>query len=106
MIKGQYRQGDVLLEFSKWKITQTEKLLPNKDGKIVLAEGEVTGHAHAFLGGATLFRDEGVGSTYVKVTEPKSLLHEEHYKTPAHKGIAKVTRQKEYSPEEIRKVSD
>ncbi len=108
MIKGQYRQGDVMVEFDdKLKIPKSAKPVDPENGRVILAHGEVTGHAHAFLGGAVLFRNDGEGgATYVKVAEPKSLTHEEHSATPARKGIARVIRQREYSPEAIRNVAD
>lgn len=43
----QYRQGDVMIERIE-KLPTDFKAIPLDGGRIVLAHGEVTGHAHAF----------------------------------------------------------
>ncbi len=48
----QYRQGDVLVKEISWKHFQEyqptlQKVGNSRDQKLVLAEGEATGHAHA-----------------------------------------------------------
>ncbi len=55
------RQGDVLIiPISDKKVSKSAKKLPRDNGRVVLAHGEVTGHAHA-IGStrATLFREDG-----------------------------------------------
>ena len=108
-IVGQYRQGDVLIEFTPDLAIPADAVPVEPEGnRVVLAHGEVTGHAHAFYGKVAMFRagEEGSGGTYVHVKEPDSVVHDEHTATPINKGVARVIRQREYSPEVIRNVAD
>ena len=86
-------------------------------GAHVLAHGEATGHRHAIYDdGAELLepkpaapdaverRDGNV--LYLRVTQPVALRHEEHAAIGLAPGNYRVTRQREYSPEEIRTVAD
>jgi hypothetical protein len=62
--KGAARQGDVLIWPlpAGYALSRQEKL-PIKDGKIVLLEGELTGHHHSIgfrLSAPTLFRDDAM----------------------------------------------
>lgn len=104
MKKQMYRQGDVLIERVSTK--PAGKLVPREGGRVILAHGEVTGHAHAIASqGAALYRDNGV--TTLEITEAMAALkHEEHATIDLPKGIYQVTRQREYSPEAIRNVAD
>lgn len=111
-----YRQGDVLLI----KVTELPKRCKDitpKD-RIVLAYGEVTGHAHAVYPevvgedhGKPLTRlpaalwDAGA-ERFLQVMENTALKHEEHSPIPLEKGIYKVVRQREYDPEQDRYVAD
>lgn len=109
----QFRQGDVLIERvgALPKITMTEIVVPNR---VVLAYGEVTGHAHAIYPvegklPAKLW-DAGV-ERFLQVLERTTLLHEEHGGIPLEPGVYRVSKfgigtQREYSPEEIRSVAD
>ena len=108
-IKGQFRQGDVLVEFvDGLTVPSTAKAVPLENGATILAHGEATGHAHKYIGGATLFRDDGASSGgYVVVDDPVSIVHDEHYPTPPHVGVAIVIRQREYVAGDIsRNVED
>jgi len=75
------------------------------NGRVVLAEGEATGHAHTIDAKcATLF---GVDENMVVVVDkPTTLDHQEHGAIEVAPGNYWVTRQREYSPEEIRRVLD
>lgn len=106
----QARQGDVMIQGID---AIPAGALPVKaEGRVVLAYGEVTGHAHAFYGGrATLYRDDGLGRTFLRVEsgpagEGEELKHEEHSTIAVPPGDYEVVRQREYSPEEIRQVAD
>lgn len=105
-MKDHIRQGDVLVidVDSIPEDAQPEKT----DDRVVLAYGEVTGHAHAIYGGgATMFRAPQNRGTFLKIVKPAvGLSHEEHTKIPLDKGIKRVIRQVEYSPEELRTVAD
>lgn len=54
-IKGQYRQGDVLVERTGDAPADIAAGEPP-----ILAEGEVSGHLHRVFGGAVMFRDDGL----------------------------------------------
>jgi len=78
-------------------------------GRIVLAYGEATGHAHAIADrDAVLFRDpKQPESRILKVTGNVVFLrHEEHTEHKLAPGNYRVITQREYSPEEIRRVAD
>jgi hypothetical protein len=99
-MEGQLRQGDVLLVPVDGDLPAGTRPLPRVGGRVVLAEGEVTGHAHAIRGaGATLLAagDE----RWLRVTAPATLDHEEHAPIPVRPGIYRVVIQREYVPPEI-----
>src|SRR5437016_31922 len=54
-----YAQGDVLL-LSVPDIDSSHAPDATESAPVILAEGELTGHRHAFYGGAVLFRDWGL----------------------------------------------
>lgn len=97
-----WRQGDVFL-------TAVTNLPIN--GRIerrpVLAEGEVTGHAHRLQDPAAgqVFT---VGSDlYLEVlAETATIVHEEHGPVTLPRGGYVIRIQREYSPQEIRRVVD
>jgi hypothetical protein len=107
-IKGQFRQGDVLVEFFPGlKIPESAKPIPRENGATILAHGEVTGHSHRYLGESALFRDDGSSSGgYVENTKPDRLVHDEHSATPEALGVGRVVRQMQYFPQAIRRVED
>ena len=125
------RQGDVLL-------TPVATLpkgcieIPNDNGRIVLAYGEVTGHAHAIADHRTAaggLRDQQRaeemaealiartrtkarllqapnGERFLEVTEAVTLKHEEHSAHEIPPGFYKLPIQVEYAPAELRRVED
>ena len=115
-----YRQGDVMLV----KVSSNPDDLPKglkdqtSEGRIVLAYGEVTGHAHALAEPLTEKSPKGKvkafsatpwdasAERFIQVLEKTALTHEEHDPIQLDKGIYKVVRQREYSPEAIRNVAD
>lgn len=107
-----YRQGDVLIMRID-AIPPAAKLEKVKD-RIVLAYGEVTGHAHAISAKeAKSFRTtapvpvfDAQAERFLRVQVEALVRHEEHdpIKLPA--GDYAVIQQREYSPEEIRRVAD
>lgn len=102
-----YRQGDVLIR-PVAEIPATAQAVPVDDrGRVVLAYGEATGHAHALPGMKVLmFHDAALARTFIDVREPTALTHEEHGAIPLPPGRYEVIRQREYAPEEIRQVAD
>ena len=99
-----YRQGDLLIE-EVAAIPPTAK--PRKAAKrLVLAEGEATGHTHTIAPSeARLLDDAGV--TYLEVQEALAMLtHDEHATIELPRGTYRVIRQREYAPEAPRQVAD
>lgn len=101
-----YAQGDILLERID-DIVAPENVKPinvHPDGAVVLAEGEVTGHRHAFYENAVMFRDDGLARDvptdlylgHVKVgAGGAELKHEEHATIKLEEGLYRVRRQRE-----------
>ena len=105
----QFRQGDVFLEA---RATPAGAKPEEMKGRVVLAYGEVTGHAHAFYTDRVRFFREtgsdGVARTFIRVEgdTPAALEHEEHSKIEVPPGDYEIILQREYSPTEIRQVAD
>lgn len=99
----QYRQGDVMLLKVAELPRGAQKQVPGE--RIVLAYGEVTGHAHAVpTEHAVLYRAED--ATYLNVLQPTGLTHEEHTRIDLQPGVYRVVLQREYTPERNRLVAD
>lgn len=103
------RQGDVLIRRVK-SIPAKVEPVARENGRVVLAHGEVTGHAHAIARpNAALFRDPTLAAVFLLVTgdEPALLEHEEHSTITLPPGSYEVIRQREYiAPEISRQVAD
>lgn len=99
-----YRQGDVLLAGVATLPERAEDA--NVEGRIVLAYGEVTGHAHAIAcHQARLFLDGD--SRYLVVGEDGAdLVHEEHSTIHLKHGVYRIVQQREYIPMSSRLVVD
>lgn len=99
-----YRQGDVLV--IPKAIPAGAKPGKRDKGRIVLAYGEVTGHAHAIEAReAEILEHEG--TRYIRV--PKrgaNLKHEEHGVVKLAPGEYEVRIQREYTPQAIVNVRD
>ena len=107
--RGAYRQGDVLLLPCAGIPAGARPEAP-EDGRVVLARGEVTRHAHV-MGAERVchFRDDGTGRGYVRVEgdAPAALTHEEHEALMVPPGDYRVVRQREYQPRSLpRAVAD
>lgn len=118
---GQRRQGDVFLErvadipADVWAVC---KIVPRDDKRVVLAYGEVTGHAHAISDErAELYESLKDGSRWLIIrkvetwqteegTTAVELRHEEHAPIMLEPGVYKVVRQREYTPSTPRWVAD
>jgi hypothetical protein len=105
-----YRQGDVLL-VKVDAVPEGARDITAED-RIVLAYGEVTGHAHAVYEpitkekpGKARMWDAGA-ERFLQVVETTALKHEEHAAIPLEPGVYRIEHQREYSPEEIRRVAD
>ena len=97
-----FRQGDVLLVAVD---ALPEQAQPEpRGGRIVLAEGEVTGHAHAVEErDARTFTHEG--QRYLLTKSRAQLIHEEHAPIEVPPGAYRVVIQREYEPDPVRSVT-
>jgi len=103
-----YRQGDVLIELTEedFLISDSE-LIAREDGRIILAHGEATGHAHAINSmDANMYIINNKPNLYLVVNNDVKITHEEHSFIPVPPGKYKVTRQIQYTPEKIMPVYD
>jgi hypothetical protein len=101
----QYRQGDVLLVKVDMDAVPKGAVQQDADGRIVLAYGEVTGHAHAIDANfAALYQWK---SDRILEAKPGArLVHEEHNAIDLAPGYYKVIQQREYEPGSYRTVVD
>ena len=102
------RQGDVLIKRID-SIPASAREVARENGNIVLAHGEITGHAHVIRDPlARMFgtpADED-GPKFIDIPRPASVVHDEHAPLGLEAGTYEVKRQREYSPGEIRRVAD
>ncbi|MDX6739859.1 hypothetical protein [Actinocorallia sp. A-T 12471] len=109
-----YRQGDILIQqVAAEAVPAAARALPpvprDARGRLVLALGEATGHAHALTGQGTLYRTPHLLSPdYLHLPEGGRLVHEEHGPITLPKGWFQVVRQREYVPRsfDARPVAD
>jgi hypothetical protein len=90
-----YRQGDVLL-VSVPEIPARAHAVPRDEGRIVLAYGEVTGHAHAIdapEAEATLL-SASENERFLRLVADVDLAHEEHGTIRVPAGTYRVVRQR------------
>jgi hypothetical protein len=102
-----YRQGDVLI--IRDDSARPGEPIERENGRVVLAHGELTGHAHAIkVRGCYLYRCEGSEVDRVlKVTSRLvALEHEEHDTIMLPHGTYRVRIQRKYAPEANRNVQD
>jgi hypothetical protein len=108
-IQGQLRQGDVLLEeIDAATVQETARKAPSERG-VVVAEGEMTGHAHlvapetAYEFTGTV-KSDGTAARFLQVTTDSELRHEginepgDHDTITLKKATYKVTTQLEFDP--------
>lgn len=107
-----YRQGDILiLAVSEDSVPEEVRALPpaarDGRGRMVLALGEATGHAHALLAPGSLLRDsDPLSPDYLHLPSGGRLAHEEHAAISLPAGWYQVIRQREYVPGAVRVVAD
>lgn len=102
------RQGDVLIVGVK-SIPKNVEPVAREQGRVILAHGEATGHAHAIKDKrAALFRDPKLAAVFMHVSgdAPVALEHDEHSEIMVPPGSYRVIRQREYQPNAIRTVAD
>lgn len=102
-----YRQGDVLIRPVE-KIPTGLEEVPLDHGRVILAYGEATGHAHAVIGdveflAADLQEMEG---RFLRVEQEARVVHDEHDTVTLPPGDYEIARQREYQPEAPQWVAD
>lgn len=102
--KQPIRQGDVCL-IPVTSLPKDAKPVASQE-RVVLAFGEITGHAHAIYD-TTKARlwDSGV-ERFLQVLERCELKHEEHSAVALMPGVYYLPQQVEYAPKELRRVTD
>lgn len=104
-IENQCRQGDVLLQ-PVAEIPSVAKAIPTPN-RLVLAEGEATGHAHAMTprqSDLSVYADGP--QLFLEIRRPTALRHEEHAEILVQPGLYRVIRQVESWLDEVRQVAD
>ena len=98
-----FRQGDVIL-VPVGEIPSGSVIEPDK-GRVILAYGEVTGHAHALpLGFAKQY--QAGERVFVEVTAKAELRHEEHAPLQIPEGKYEKLIAREHTPGGERRVID
>lgn len=90
-----FRQGDVLL--IAVAAIPDGATPEHRSGRIVLAEGEVTGHAHA-IGEPDARTFSHHGQRYLLTKSIAQLVHEEHAPIEVPAGSWRIVIQREYEP--------
>lgn len=105
-MKKVIRQGDVsLIQVSAIPYNAFE--IKTEQNRVVLAYGEVTGHAHAIYEDIDQVRVWADGKVkYLEVMATVMLRHEEHTHALLPPGIYKLPVQVEYHPAELRITRD
>lgn len=102
------RQGDVLLV--PLAAIPSDAVPEAEVGeRLVVADGEVTGHSHSMSRRTAKAYRRGMttgNQRYIRVSEPTTLTHEEHDAIIVPAGDYELVPQLEYTPGEIRRVSD
>jgi hypothetical protein len=107
-----FRQGDLLIvPVPDESVPAEARALPPAErdgrGRLVLALGEVTRHAHAVIAPGALLRDpDPMRPDYLHLPSGGRLVHEEHAAISLPKGWFRVVRQREYVPGAVRPVAD
>jgi hypothetical protein len=99
-----YRQGDVLL-VQVATIPETAQQVERDNGRVILAYGEVTGHAHAILEPSVTKLADGIAE-FLNAPMGAIIQHEEHSTIAIEAGNYRIIHQREYTPVAPRRVAD
>lgn len=106
------RQGDVLVRRVK-SIPASAKPKARDNGRVILAYGEVTGHAHQVMVADRIpAADDAVlltvaeSATFLRLAKKAQLVHEEHAAIDLAPGTYEVIRQVEHRPWGVQAVAD
>lgn len=103
---NQIQQGDVLLRRIE-AMPKDAKEVKRKNGAIVLAEGEATGHAHRIMDVDAMFFEKD-GKFFLKNEKAVTVKHEEHKPITIEPGIWEIgqVREKDWLSGMVRAVAD
>lgn len=106
------RQGDVLIRRVN-AIPSGAKPKDRDGGRVILAYGESTGHAHQVMVADRLpAADDAVlltvaeSATFLRLAKKAQLVHEEHAAIDLAPGTYEIVHQREYTPWGERRVLD
>ena len=103
------RQGDVLFMHEGLELTELpageQTVIPRDNGRVVVAYGEVTGHAHATVA-PDVQQIEIDNIRWLYAPDEFVIDHEEHDALTLAPGVWRVVYQREYTPQAIRRVLD
>lgn len=90
-----YQQGDVIIE--RVEAVLSGKAVPPEGGRLILAKGEATGHAHAIedIAGVELVNGPD-GNLYLMLPAERSVVHDEHKTIVIPAGLYRVRQVREY----------
>src|SRR5262245_28782859 len=98
-----YRHGDVIL-------VAVDSIPNDADRRpsAVLARGEATGHSHRIANpsGVSVFTGDGAVGYLNVESESATLIHDEHKPIELPRGMYRFWLQREYTPQEIRRIVD
>ncbi len=99
-----WRQGDIFIsQVSEMPEESRNRPLPNA----ILAHGELTGHSHRIENPQTAALFAGDGCLYLHVlAEIARIVHDEHSAIALERGLYRVWRQREYTPQRAVIVQD
>lgn len=103
-----FRQGDVLIEevagLPREVFGTKLEVVPREGGRVILAHGEVTGHAHAIADQTAVLMSfkvkgkEQEEERYLKIERSSTLSHEEHGPIELPPGKYRITIQRQWEP--------
>jgi hypothetical protein len=106
------RQGDVgFAQIDKMPELSGLKKVSPRNGLLILAEGEATGHHHSIVmepaiqDDVEMFEAPG-GTLYLRNKKPVMVGHQEHDTITLPAGVHQIEIQVEYDPEGDRRVAD
>lgn len=93
-----YRQGDVLIR-PITSLPDGLQPVPLEDGRVILAHGEATGHAHAVLGDVEFLAADldDLEQRFLRVEREAQVVHDEHATITLPPGEYEIIRQREYA---------
>jgi hypothetical protein len=103
---NQMRQGDVFCAATNDPIPADAKPVKRDNGRLILAYGEVTGHAHAIEAPEVEMYEDSSGTLWLRVPETATLVHEEHSAHTLKPGVYRSTVQQSWSAGFMRRVAD